>query len=110
MLGFERRRYTLETFIKKSKREKKVFVDTQFEKMMRERTPLIEQCAKIVEKKNTICSRADGKFCSVYAFPDKKWRLGCPLADEFLRHIITEDQKDAGKVRVGQQKQKKKSR
>ena len=99
----------MENFIKKSKKEKKVVVDKQFEKLMRERTPLVEQCAKIIEEKNTVCSRADGKFCGAYAFPAKKWVLGCPLADDFLK-TITEDQKVADKVRVGQQKQKKKSK
>ncbi|HUU87785.1 MAG TPA: hypothetical protein VMX17_08540 [Candidatus Glassbacteria bacterium] len=104
----------METFIKKLKKKKNITVDKQIVKLMEERTPLVEQCMKTEEGEEgkvifTFCSRADGKFCGVYAFPGKKWALGCPLADEFLR-IITEDQKAADRVRVGQQKQKKKTR
>ena len=54
-----------------------------------------------------VCSRADGEYCSVYAFPSTKWRLGdCPMADEFLREQTAEEVTQQ-KVRVGQQKQKK---
>jgi hypothetical protein len=43
-------------------------------------------------------------YCKVYAFPKAKWRNGiCNMAD----HIVLEVKKDT-KVRVGQQKQKKK--
>ena len=43
-------------------------------------------------------------YCKSYAFPAAKWRNGnCNMAD----HIVTEVKKDS-KVRVGQQKQKKK--
>jgi hypothetical protein len=42
--------------------------------------------------------------CTAYAFPSAKWRNGvCPLAT----HILAEEDTATGKVRVGQQKQKK---
>jgi hypothetical protein len=42
--------------------------------------------------------------CKAYAFPDSKWKNGpCPLAT----HIISVEEVERGKVRVGQQKQKK---
>lgn len=52
------------------------------------------------------CSRVDEAFCSVYAFPKAKWRLGdCPMADRELR--TDQPKADKGKVRVGQQKQRR---
>jgi len=61
---------------------------------------------KKCEKECVACSRADGIFCAVYAFPYAKWRNGldCPMADSFLcaQHVEAK-----AKVRVGQQKQKK---
>jgi hypothetical protein len=64
--------------------------------------PVVEQCLgcdRILEEKET-----DGQRCSAFAFPDAKWRLGnCSMAT----HIKTETAK-TDKVRVGQQKQKKK--
>jgi hypothetical protein len=71
--------------------------------------PLYEKCMREIDGENHICSRADEGYCKSYAFPKAKWRLGdCPMADEVLRekHIAQE----SVKVRVGQQKQKKKSR
>ena len=67
----------------------------QIQKLMEERTPLVEQCTLVEPPgddepdgptKVTFCSRADGNFCGAYAWPDKKWRGNdCPLADSFLR-------------------------
>lgn len=83
----------------------------QIQRLMEQRTPLVPQCMKneIEDKsKVTFCSRADGNFCGAYAWPEKKWRVGeCPLADEALR-THTEEQVAQDKIRVGQQKQKKK--
>jgi hypothetical protein len=47
----------------------------------------------------------DKKFCAAYPDPTVRWRLGnCNLAT----HIKVETKAEASKVRVGQQKQKKK--
>lgn len=55
-----------------------------------------------------ICSRSDGKICTVYAFPSDRWRVtDCPMADSELKNIIDDDDDETSKVRVGQQKQKK---
>ena len=84
------------------------------ELLKEKRTILAAQCAKKTMEDDkevvTTCSRADGVHCGVYAYPEAKWRNGdCPMADGFLRsEIVEETQK--GKVRVGQQKQKKKAR
>jgi hypothetical protein len=65
--------------------------------------PVVEQCLgcdRILKDKGT-----DGQRCSAFAFPDAKWRLGpCSMAT----HIKSDTAKGAEKVRVGQQKQKKK--
>lgn len=51
------------------------------------------------------CSRVmEDSTCSAYIKPDSWWRRGkCPLAD----HIKPEVVSDPRKIRVGQQKQKK---
>lgn len=92
-------------------------MDKQIQRLMKERTPLVARCTLTTPPpkddpdgptKITFCSRADGEFCGAYAWPDKKWRsFDCPLADEFLR-TKTEDDLKKKKIRVGQQKQKKK--
>lgn len=76
------------------------------EKLRKERRPIASKCIK----DGHVCSRAEKTqqaYCKVYAFPGVKWRLGdCPMADNELR--ATEYKKTkAGKVRVGQQKQKR---
>lgn len=49
------------------------------------------------------CKKVDGEYCSVYLFPQAKWRIGnCPMAVHLKRE---EDEKE--KQRVGQQKHKK---
>lgn len=75
------------------------------------RQPINEKCKRMItekdEEKLHICSRSDGEMCNVYAFPSAKWRNGdCPMADAILRSVIEEEKIE--KVRVGQQKQKKK--
>lgn len=63
--------------------------------------PIVEQC--------TGCDRAktyaDGTFCQSFPMPAAKWRRGrCNMAT----HVKTESKVPEGKVRVGQQKQRKK--
>lgn len=83
--------------------------DKRVEELRKIAEPIIDKCRTEIEGKPYLCSRSDGEGCRAYAFPAAKWRIGdCPLADEPLR---SEDaHKTSGKVRVGQQKQKKKSR
>ena len=79
------------------------------ENLREERQLLDANCSKQDMENDmiTVCSRADGSYCGVYAFPSAKWRNGdCPMADEFLRTKV-EVEEPKGKVRVGQQKQKK---
>ena len=70
------------------------------EKLLKERQPIIDECKgcqKIVTEIN---------MCSAYINPTAKWKLGnCPLST----HVVIED-KFTHKTRVGQQKQKKKTR
>lgn len=72
-----------------------------------ERQPIVEQCigCQRIEKLILNGEETEIDVCQSYLFPEKKWRFssGCPLATH--KQNIIEDQK--GKVRVGQQKQKK---
>jgi hypothetical protein len=99
------------------------------EELRRARTPLADQCSKKIggketDKKNSkendeenskeddgivhVCSRAVDGYCSAYAFPVAKWKNGdCPLSDTELKTVVVDEQ-PKGKVRIGQQKQKKK--
>jgi len=62
--------------------------------------PVVEQCLGC----DRILKEADGQRCSAFAFPEAKWRLGnCNMAT----HIKVEVTAATSKVRVGQQKQKK---
>ncbi|MDR1872892.1 MAG: PxxKW family cysteine-rich protein [Deltaproteobacteria bacterium] len=65
------------------------------------RNPIDEKCQgcdRVQDLSGTQC-------CSAYPVPSVHWRLGnCNLAT----HIKVEVKADANKVRVGQQKQKKK--
>ncbi len=62
-----------------------------------DRKPIVEQCAG--------CANIDGDFCRVWVSPATKWRMGiCPSAT----HVKVEIRESEQKVRVGQQKQKKK--
>ena len=65
-------------------------------------------CHAVVEQCNG-CERAkqfpEGIFCTVFPDPAVKWRRGvCNMAT----HMKEQAKTDASKVRVGQQKQKKK--
>jgi hypothetical protein len=63
--------------------------------------PLIEKC----EGCDRVLSSGETKYCAVFPDPSVKWRLGnCNMAT----HIKTETKGTDAKVRVGQQKQKKK--
>ncbi|UQZ87981.1 hypothetical protein C4J81_01610 [Deltaproteobacteria bacterium Smac51] len=60
--------------------------------------PIVEKCSGC----DRVASEGDTQTCTAFAFPDSKWRLGnCSMAT----HIKVEGGKE--KVRVGQQKQKK---
>ena len=85
--------------------------DQVIEKLKQDRETIVAQCKKEATDKDpaVLCSRSNGEVCQVYAFPKAKWRHGdCPMADPELRTRIIDDKKV--KVRVGQQKQKKKHR
>ena len=64
---------------------------------------------RVISEKCEGCDRVkafgDAKYCSAFPDPSGRWRLGnCNMAT----HIKVETKTDASKVRVGQQKQKKK--
>jgi hypothetical protein len=62
-----------------------------------QKSPIVEQCKG--------CDNIDGEVCRIWANPAAKWRLGvCASAT----HVKTEAKTEATRVRVGQQKQKKK--
>ncbi len=64
-----------------------------------DRRPIVEKC----DGCDRVAKEGEGKTCTAFAFPETKWRLGnCSMAT----HIKVEAAKGE-KVRVGQQKQKK---
>lgn len=70
------------------------------EKLRKSKLPIVEQCIG--------CKRTErNETCSAYYNPEVKWSAGnCPLAS----HVQTEEEIAAEKIRVGQQKQKKKTK
>ncbi len=61
-----------------------------------ERKPIVSECNG--------CDNIDGDKCRIWASPASKWRIGkCPSAS----HVKVETQQTEQKVRLGQQKQKK---
>ncbi len=59
--------------------------------------PIVDQCLG--------CANIEGEFCKIWVSPATKWRMGtCPSATHIKVDITAPEQK----VRVGQQKQKKK--
>ena len=80
-------------------------MDKQTQRLMEERTQMVAQCSLITPPKDDepdgppkveVCSRADEYFCSTFAFPDKKWRMGdCPMCDSFLKAKTAEELKKA---------------
>jgi hypothetical protein len=62
--------------------------------------PIIEKCQGC----DRVVEASDNKFCGAFPDPSSKWRLGnCNLAT----HVKVETKGGDSKVRVGQQKQKK---
>ncbi|MEM5788566.1 MAG: PxxKW family cysteine-rich protein [Syntrophobacteraceae bacterium] len=62
-----------------------------------ERQPIVEKCNG--------CANVEGELCRKWVSPATKWRLGvCPTAT----HVKVTSNEPEQKVRVGQQKQKKK--
>ncbi len=71
--------------------------------LYKKREPIHKECKgcnKIVSYKGT-------NYCSAYAKPSAWWRRGFCLLGS---HVVDAGEKGSGKKRVGQQKQKKKSR
>lgn len=68
------------------------------------------KCMKLLPDNVTVhqCSRIYNETtCKCYQDPSTQWRLGdCPMADDELREYV--EVEETGKVRLGQQKQKKK--
>jgi hypothetical protein len=61
------------------------------------KSPIVKECVG--------CDNVDGEVCRIWATPAAKWRLGvCASAT----HAKLEAKAEAAKVRVGQQKQKRK--
>lgn len=53
----------------------------RIEELRNDREPLARQCFRGDQP----CSRAEGGYCSSYAYPELKWRLGdCAMADTIL--------------------------
>lgn len=87
--------------------KRSIKTDRVVEELKLIRKGIVEQCKKVIDDELHVCSRSDGEVCNVYAFPKAKWRTGdCPMCDSELKTIVEETQTE--KVRVGQQKQKKK--
>lgn len=65
--------------------------------MQLERQPVVQQCEG--------CNNIDEGLCKKWVSPAAKWRIGiCPSAS----HVKVDAHENGQKVRVGQQKQKKK--
>ena len=80
-------------------------MDKVIKELIADRQPLVEKC----RNDEGCCSRADvdQQLCKVYAYPTAMWKNGdCLMADNNLRTETAP--KATTKVRVGQQKQKKK--
>jgi len=77
------------------------------DKLREKREPIIDQCKKFGEADES-CSRIDGNLCSATFSPSARWKLGpCNLATHVISRIGEQSQQ---KIRIGQQKQKKKTR
>lgn len=82
--------------------------DKLVEELRTIRKPLYEKCSKIMDDGiEIVCSRAEKGHCRSFAFPEAKWRTGdCNMCDVELKRDYVPP-KEKPKVRVGQQKQKK---
>jgi len=57
--------------------------------------PIVEQCTAGEKSCSKIMKEGETSFCSVYAYPTAKWRVGnCNMAD----HLEIETKKDTKKV------------
>lgn len=64
------------------------------------------ECQLVVEKCEG-CGKIENGYCSVYIFPETKWRAGnCPAATHIEPEELTPQQQ--AKMRIGQQKHGKK--
>ena len=73
------------------------------DEMMRNRLPVIDECRNHPTEPCSFLEK-DSDFCTAYMNPKSRWRLGpCPLAT----HVSVQEEKQKGKVRVGQQKQRR---
>ena len=82
--------------------------ETRRLEMMKDREEIIPQCKKYGDKEES-CKRIDpdGIHCSVYIKPAVMWKLGpCALAT----HVIEMETKAQEKIRVGQQKSRRKKK
>jgi hypothetical protein len=65
------------------------------------------ECLPVVDKclEENGCDKVDHGYCRSYTNPEIKWKLSkvCPAAT----HIKTEAQKRMEKIRIGQQKQRR---
>jgi hypothetical protein len=69
------------------------------QEMLSSRRQIVDKCEG--------CKDVDGNFCSCYIDPSILFnRGGCPRAS----HLAKAEEKSTEKIRVGQQKQKKKTR
>jgi hypothetical protein len=73
------------------------------------KSKLVEECLKgrdLQKPTASSCEKIDGEYCSIYPFPAAMWRHGriCLMAT----HCKFVESGRSEKVRVGQQKQKKK--
>ena len=91
--------------------------DKTIEELRQNRMVIVDECSMIQnpetdDEKKIFCDHAvmirSRKRCECYAFPKAMWRNGMCLR---ATHVNKKsDSQSSGKVRVGQQKQKKKSR
>lgn len=78
----------------------------QKEDLMSIRQEIVQQCIKYKDSEKS-CDNIVDNFCKRYPVPSTFWRMGgCPMAT----HVKFDQVSDTSKVRIGQQKQKKKKR
>lgn len=82
------------------------------DQLISERTPITRKCYKLIKETDLFqhCSRTifsqdicDPPFCSCYAFPISKWRIGdCPMADPFLKttYVAPKEKKKVGHIKT----------
>jgi len=73
------------------------------DEMMQNRLPVVDECRNNPTEPCSFLEKGSD-FCTVYINPKSRWRLGpCPLAT----HVSTQEEKPKTKIRVGQQKQRR---